>query len=389
MVRKQEGKKMKQLRFLAVFIILVLTILVMEPPIEPEYLECLASISQVIEIDNLLKNQPQIGASAAILIDPASLTVLYSKKATQERAPASTTKIMTAILTIERCSLTEIVKISRRAARINGSQVGLKEGETITIEKLLWSLMLLSGNDAAIALAEHIAGSVEEFAKYMNARALELGCKHTNFTNPHGLSDPNHYTTVYDLALIAVHALKYPLFQEIVGSKGKEIPWSQSFDRYLKNTNKLLWILEGADGVKTGTTNLAGACLVSSASRDGRQLVGVVLNSTNRWVESAKLLLWGFEKTECLKVIEAHETIPDIYIKDSKKLAVGYVLKDVYVTVSKGSKPFVQLVPNQLKAPLAKDQLLGFLETGPTSETVKRQPVYALERVQRQIKFLR
>ncbi len=380
---------MKQLRFMAIFVLLALTILVIEPPLEPEYLECLASFNQIIDISNLLKGQPNIGASAALLIDPASLTILYSKKAEQERAPASTTKIMTAILTIERCSLTETVKISRKAARINGSQVGLKEGETYTVEKLLWSLMLLSGNDAAIALAEHISGSVEEFAKYMNARAIELGCKHTNFTNPHGLSEPNHYTSVYDLALMAVHALKYPLFQEIVSSKEKEIPWSQSFDKYLKNTNKLLWILEGADGVKTGTTNLAGACLVSSASREGRQLIAVVLNSSNRWVESARLLLWGFEKTECLKVIEAKETIPDIYVKESKNLAVGYVVKDVYITVPRGVKPYVNLASYLLNAPLTKDQLLGFLETGPTSETVKRQPVYALERVQRRRRILR
>ncbi|MDD2430913.1 MAG: D-alanyl-D-alanine carboxypeptidase [Firmicutes bacterium] len=381
---------MKQIRFVVIIVILVLMILVIEPPLKQEILMTVSQLNQISDISSLFRNQPSIGASAAILFDPASQTILYSKKADIQRAPASTTKIMTAILAIERCSLDEVVTISHRAATINGSQVGLREGEVYTVEKLLWSLLLQSGNDAAISLAEHIAGSVEDFAKYMNARARELGCKHTNFVNPHGLSDPNHYSTVHDLALMASHALRYPLFQEIVSSKEKEIPWQKSFDKYLKNTNKLLWIMQGADGVKTGTTNLAGACLVSSATRDSRQVIAVVLNSSNRWVESARLLEWGFTNTECLKVIEKNETIPDIYAQKSQRYVVGYVKGDVYVSVPKGVKPYMHFAPYQLVAPIAKDQLLGFLEVGPVADfaSVRRQPVYALTKVGQKRSFL-
>ena len=380
---------MRQMRFVLTIAIFLLVILIMQPPKTDEAVVTVAGLSEVTDISSLFRSKPDVGASAAILFDPKSGTILYAKNADSQRAPASTTKIMTAILTLERCSLGESVTVSRRAATINGSRVGLREGEVYTVEKLLWGLLLLSGNDAAIALAEHIAGSVEEFAKYMNTRAAELGCRQTHFVNPHGLSDPNHYTTVRDLAIMASHALKYPLFQEIVSSKEKEIPWQQSFAKYLKNTNKLLWIMPDADGVKTGTTNLAGACLVSSATRDDRQLIAVVLNSSNRWVESARLLEWGFANTQCIKVVGKNETIPDIYVKNAKSYAVGGVMGDVFVTVPKGVKPYVRFVPYDLEAPVFKDQLLGILEAGPVSDpnALKKHPVYALEGVARRRSF--
>ena len=144
-----------------------------------------------------------------------------------------------------------------------------------------------------------------------------------------------------------------------------------------------------ADGVKTGTTNLAGACLVSSATRDGRQLIAVVLNSSNRWVESARLLEWGFANTQCIKVVGKNETIPDIYVKNAKSYAVGGVMGDVFVTVPKGVKPYVRFVPYDLEAPVFKDQLLGILEAGPVSDpnALKKHPVYALEGVARRRSF--
>ena len=372
---------MKLLRFL-VFVLLMLFSVVVLGPVPDNYtLECISQPTTVIDLSPTLKQKPVIGASAAILYEPKSKTILFSKKAETERAPASTTKIMTAILTLERCALDEVVTISRKASRVGGSQVGLKEGEKHSVEELLWSLLLVSGNDAAIALAEHIAGSVEKFAIYMNTRARELGCQNTNFVNPHGLSAPGHYSSVYDLALITAHALQYPFFQEMVSAKEKEIPWSQSWDRYLKNTNKLLWILEGADGVKTGTTNLAGACLVSSASKDGRQLIAVVLNSRDRWVESARLLKWGFDNFACQLVIGKTETIPDVYVNNGKYFAVGNTNKDIYVTIPKGVQPIIKFHPYELHAPVLKEQIIGVLEVGPILGQTSKQPVYSSSKV--------
>lgn len=372
---------MKLLRFL-VFVLLMLFSVVVFGPVPDNYtLECISQPTTVIDLTPTLKQKPVIGASAAILYESKSKTILFSKKAETERAPASTTKIMTAILTLERCALDEVVTISRNASRVGGSQVGLKEGEKHSVEELLWSLLLVSGNDAAIALAEHVAGSVEKFAIYMNTRARELGCQNTNFVNPHGLSAPGHYSSVYDLALMTAHALQYPFFQEMVSVKEKEIPWSQSWDRYLKNTNKLLWILEGADGVKTGTTNLAGACLVSSASKDGRQLIAVVLNSRDRWVESARLLKWGFDNFACQLVIGKTETIPDVYVYNGKYFAVGNTNKDIYVTILKGVQPIIKFHPYKLQAPVLKEQIIGVLEVGPILGQTSKQPVYSLSKV--------
>lgn len=380
-------KKLHLFIFVFVLVVLFFSITIKEPNVDISTLQCLSGFERVKDISSLMKTPPQIQASAAILYDPKAQTILYAKNAHKERAPASTTKIMTAILTLERSKLDETVTVSKTAARIGGSQAGLKEGEIYTVGELLWALLLLSGNDASIALAEHVSGSVKDFCLLMNKRAKELGCTNTNFINPHGLSDKEHYSSVADLALIAAHALKYPLFQEIVSSKEKEISWSQSFAKYLKNTNKLLWLFEGADGVKTGTTNMAGACLVSSATKDGRQLIAVVLNSRNRWVESARLLQWGFDNTQSVLLVAKAETIPDIFIKKARKLVVGYVLDDIWVAVPKGVKPFVDFVPYQLEAPIKKDQLLGFIKYGTTVDHTKQEAVYSLEKVKKRLFF--
>ena len=171
----------------------------------------------------------------------------------------------------------------------------MKAGDRLILKELLEGLMLCSGNDAGVAVAEHIAGSERNFARMMNRKAKEIGALNSNFQNPHGLRAPAHYTTAYDLARLTCYALRNPEFSRLVAAREEAIQWYQGEKtRKVRNTNRLLWSFAGADGVKTGTTAEAGYCLVASAARDGRRFISVVLNSPDRWGESARLLEYGF-----------------------------------------------------------------------------------------------
>ena len=240
---------------------------------------------------------PRITADAGILMDFVTGTVLYEKKAHEPRHPASLTKIMTAIIVLDKCPLQDVVTVSPEAARVSGSRAGLRPGQKFTVEDMLYSLLMESTNDAAMALAIHVAGSAPAFADLMNAKAWAIGARNTHFANPHGLTAPGHLTTAYDLALIARHALQYPLFAETVRTRVAEI---DRLDRdavtRLHNTNRLLQHFEGADGVKTGTTTASGRSLVATATRNDHKLVSVVLHSDSRWDDAARLLDYGFER---------------------------------------------------------------------------------------------
>jgi len=246
---------------------------------------------------------PYVGAAAAILVDWRTGQVLYAKDAYRPRAPASTTKILTAIVVLESSGLSERVKVSPRAASTPGSSMGLASGQELTVGDLVWGMLLRSGNDACVVAAEHIAGTEGAFVEMANRRAAELGAWRTHFRNAHGISVRNHNTTAYDLALLARHALTIPAFEVIVRTREVTLPmeggqWALA----LRNTNNLLWTFAGADGVKTGTTSVAGKCLVASATRGGRRLLSVVLNSGDRYQDTALLLEWGFRNygTVCL-----------------------------------------------------------------------------------------
>ena len=198
---------------------------------------------------------PQVTARAAVVLDQATGRILFSKNAYEQLPMASTTKIMTAVLAIESGRLSETVTVSEQAALVEGSSVELEAGEEKTLEELLYGLILRSGNDAAVAIAEFLAGSVEEFAERMTERAHQLGAVHTKFMNPHGLDHEEHYTTAYDLALIAAHAMTLPKFREVAATAEKKISWpGRPYDRILRNQNKLLTMYEGAEGIKTGWT---------------------------------------------------------------------------------------------------------------------------------------
>lgn len=245
---------------------------------------------------------PSIDASAAIVMDFKTGRVLYSKNASARRSVASTTKIMTALVAIENGCLDDKVTISSRAAGIWGSTINLKTGQEYTLKDLLYGLLLNSGNDASIAIAEHISGSVEAFVGKMNQKAREIGAYDTSYANPHGLDEPGHYSTAYDLALITRYALGNPVFSRIVGTVYANIP-----GRQLYNTNELLELYQGADGVKTGYTGKAGRCLVASAVRDGMRLVSVVLGAPTvykRAQGSKSMLDYGFRNFKYHVLIE-------------------------------------------------------------------------------------
>ena len=323
------------------------------------------STSTALADTDKMQLPPEIVGQAGLVMDVLTGKVLYEKNAHSPFEPASTTKIMTAILALEKGNLSDIVVTSEEPLRVDGSRIYLEEGEKLTLEQMLYGMILNSGNDAAVAIAEHIGGDIESFVKMMNAKAREIGAYHTTFVNPSGLPDEGHLTTAYDLALISRYALlNLPKFRKIVSTKTLEIPWqAEEWDRQLINLNKLLWNYEGADGVKTGYTSTAGRTLVASATRDGWQLISVVLKSdANIWSDSMALLDYGFENFEIKNLVGKNSDVAEEDVKygDPVKLVTKDGLTSV---VKKNDLPISKkLVINQdIKAPVSKGEVLGQL----------------------------
>ena len=245
-----------------------------------------------------------ISARRALVLDAVTGRMLFEKDADQQALIASTTKIMTALIVCERCNVLDRMRIPKEAVGIEGSSMYLKEGEVLTLQELLYGLMLSSGNDAAVALATYCGGTVEGFCQLMNDKAHVLGLKNTHFENPNGLDSPGHYSTAKDLAVLAAYAMENPVFYKTVSTKNVKIG-----ERYLQNHNKLLWQVEGADGVKTGFTKAAGRILVSSATRDGRRLICVTLNDGNDWQDHATLLEDGFSRYTLKEILREGDAV--------------------------------------------------------------------------------
>ncbi len=245
-----------------------------------------------------------VSARRAYVLDAVSGRVLYEKNADEQSLIASTTKIMTALVVCEQCNVLDRMRIPKDAVGIEGSSMYLKEGEVLTLQELLYGLMLSSGNDAAVALAIYCGGTVEGFAEMMNDKARVLGMTGTHFENPNGLDSPGHYSTAKDLAILASYAMENPIFAKTVSAKSVTVG-----ERYLTNHNKLLWRVDGADGVKTGFTKAAGRILVSSATRNGRRLIAVTIDDPDDWKDHAALLEEGFARYSIRTVITAGEKI--------------------------------------------------------------------------------
>lgn len=256
---------------------------------------------------------PAVSAQAAAVIDVESGRILYQKMGNERMRIASLTKIMTAIVAIEEGDLKKLVTTPEYAVGTEGSSIYLREGEKLSLEHLLYGLMLRSGNDAAVTIADHIGGSLEGFARLMNEKAEYLGLSGTHFTNPHGLDDSdNHYSTAVDVAKITAYALHNPDFKKIVATNVINIPQEgKDWDRRLLNKNKMLRLYDGADGVKTGYTKLAKRCLVSSATRDGRQIAVVTLNAPNDWDDHTRLLDYGFQNFSQVEIVGENQKVDD------------------------------------------------------------------------------
>lgn len=248
---------------------------------------------------------PSLSARAAVLMEASTGQVLMESAAHERLPMASTTKIMTALVALEHADLSQPVQISEKAVGVEGSSVYLKAGEILTMEQLLCALMLESANDAAAAIAIEIAGNIESFADLMNETAQRIGLTDTHFTNPHGLDNAEHYSSAYDLAMLARYALQNPDFARIVSTYKTNIPLGEDEGiRVLINHNKMLKYYDGAIGVKTGYTKRCGRCLVSAATRDGVTMIAVTLSAPDDWRDHTAMLDYGFSLYECAELAQ-------------------------------------------------------------------------------------
>ncbi len=273
-----------------------------------------------------IPDPPTVSAKSAVLLEAESGRVITGKREHVRMPMASTTKIMTALVAMERVPLDRVVSVSAKAVGVEGSSVYLFAGEELTMEALLYAMLLESANDAAAAIAIEVGGSIDAFADLMNEKAKELGLADTHFKNPHGLGDEDHYTTAYDLAVIAAEALKNVTFRRIVSTYKKTIPMQSTGGvRLLINHNKMLRLYDGAIGVKTGFTKQSGRCLVSAAERDGVMLVAVTLSAPDDWNDHTRLLDYGFSLYERINLTTAGGFRADVSV-------VGGTLPKVSVT---------------------------------------------------------
>lgn len=283
---------------------------------------------------------PDISAGGVVLMEMKTKRVLYEVNAHKKLPMASTTKIMTGLLAVEHGGFSEIITVPAQASGVEGSSMYLEKGEKISFENLVYGLMIASGNDAAVAIALHIGGSIEGFVEMMNLKAKEIGAKNTNFCNPNGLPNSNHYTTAYDLALIAAYAMENDAFRKIVSTKERTMDWQgHEWDRVLRSKNRILLQYKGGNGIKTGYTKAAGKCLVSGAERDGMQLISVVLNCGNMFGQSMELLDYGFSEMK-----------PMVVAKKGKPMGT--------IAIEKGIEPYLELsVKNDIVVPLKQGEL--------------------------------
>lgn len=350
--------------------ILLILVLVLEN-VSAFYEETLEN--EDFEVENIKEvttssSVPTINARSAILYDLSYDRILYEKSPKQRRANASTTKMLTAIVAYENGNLEDVVTVSKKSATTGGSTIKLRTGDKITLSDLIKGLLVHSGNDAAVAIAEHIAGNEEEFAKLLNEKAEEIGAVDTHFVTPHGLDNENHYSTAFDLILISKKLLEIPFLANIVSQKSVEIKINGN-TRILGTTNEMLSTYVGANGVKTGFTGDAGRCLVTSVTKDDRRLICVVLGcdtKKDRTLDSIKLLDYGFKeyvvvdlseyfrKTICIDVNKSDGKIYTL----TKEIELKYPLKDSEISEIKVNYK----IKNNLEAPLKEGTRVGISE---------------------------
>jgi len=323
---------------------------------------------------NQIGGLAETSAKAACILDRQTGRVLYAFNERARLPMASTTKVMTALLAIEHGNLSDSVVCSDNAFGVSGTSMYLQKGETLTLEQMLLGLMLVSGNDAAVAIAEHIGGSVDGFVGMMNARAAQIGAMDTHFVNPHGLPAESHYTTAYDLALIAREAMGNDVFRRIVSTQRALVPWEgRTYKRQLNNKNKLLSTYAGATGVKTGFTSKAGRCLVFGAQREGMELVGTVLSCSDWFDEAARLMDRCYAEYDMARVLGPGISAGRIAVTNGKTDSCSMCVPDeMSVPLQSGESAQIVLdVPKSVPAPVYPGMHLG------TAKLVADGRVYA------------
>lgn len=295
-------------------------------------------------------------ATAAVLMDVDSGRVLYARNEDAKMLVASTTKIMTALVALENGDLNSTVKVTAEAANTEGSSMYLKAGEKLTLETLLYGLMLCSGNDAAVAVAQGVAGSTDKFVKLMNEKAKELGMTHTSFANPNGLDDEKHYSTARDMAVLACAAMNNETFARIVSTRTVTVG-----GRTLTNHNKLLSYVDGCIGLKTGYTKAAGRTLVSCVRRNGQRLVAVTLQDGNDWADHAALYDYGFSTYPAQRTMTIGETVGTLAVTGGLTTALPLVAADSFSwPLAQGEKLEVRFeLPESLRAPVTAGTSAG------------------------------
>lgn len=342
-----------------------------------------ASIEGLTDIAN--KGElPEITATAAILIDSATGQILYEKNSHERRYPASTTKIMTALLALENLNPEDTVTVDAESAAVTGSRIFLSEGEYIFVKDLIYSLMVASANDSAVALAKAVSGSVSDFAVMMNDKAKQCGALDTNFNNANGLPDELHYTTAYDLAMITKAAINHYSFREIVATPTYKIAATNKHaERELINGNRMLWDskpryeyngaqvapkYEGACGVKTGFTEAAGSCLVAMVNREGHELIGVVMGSQRdlHFLDMIKLMDYGYSNYKSVTLCSSEDFKYTVKVKktEQKKLEAG-IREDIRITLPAGAEAKKAHTEAEIEkkyiAPISENQKIGEL----------------------------
>lgn len=313
-----------------------------------------------------------VSARRAYVLDAVSGRELFSRNEDQRSLIASTTKIMTALIICEQCNVLDRMRIPKEAVGIEGSSMYLKEGEVLTLQELLYGLMLSSGNDAAVALSIYCGGTVEGFAELMNDKARILGLTGTHFENPNGLDSPGHYSTARDLAALAAYAMKNPIFYKTVSAKSVKVG-----ERCLTNHNKLLWKLEGADGVKTGFTKAAGRILVSSATRQGRRIIGVTIDAPDDWNDHCQLLNDGFTRYQDRQIVQAGQCVGTLTVLGGESGCVQVLAaEDFSYALAQGESPVLVLPgPGFVYAPAVAGADAGFAYVLINGNAIGKVPV--------------
>jgi len=334
---------------------------------------------------------PNIEGNAYILIDGKTGQVLYGKEIDQKLNPASTTKIMTTIIALEKGNLQDMVTISKNVPLVEGTKVYLREGEKIELEKLLNAAMIHSANDAALAIAEHIGGSQEKFAQMMNEKAKEIGADNSNFINPHGLTAEGHLTTAYDLALISKYAMQNPKFREL--AQGKTYDWvGEEWQTRLININKFLWRMDESTGIKPGYTSAARYTLAASAKRDNQELISVILGSSDAriWDDAKALLEYGFANFQNLSLTKGNEVVATLKVANDQEVNL-VPARSASIAVNSNEETNVEkrLVLSDLSLPIEAEKVLGELIIYINGEETERIPVKSQDEVKKPFDWTR